>query len=182
MGAASAAIHQLRYAIGYGDAAPHALATHAHDYLSLVLPAVITASAIALAGALIRAARAHMPAESDETGAISRFRHSRWSFLGLWAGCSLALALIYATQETLEGSGALAGSGWIGLALALPVGALVATALRGASAAEAPPAAAPFRIPSVVAAIPVALHPASPPALLAVRKPNQRGPPLPLVV
>jgi hypothetical protein len=160
LGAGSAAIHQLRYAIGYGDAAPHALAAHAHGYLEVAFPGVVTAALIALAGALMRAAGARGWAdaaggEADphrarrrpgprgdpdrarrrEAGALAELG-IRGSLPALWLACALALATIYGVQETLEGAGAVAGSGWIGLALAVPAGFLVALAMRGAHAAE----------------------------------------------
>jgi hypothetical protein len=128
LAAASAAIHQLRYAIGYGDAAPHQLAAHGHGYLALVLPGVVTALLIALAAWLVRVAGAS-PRRHGEA-------HPR-ALTGLWLGCTLALAAIFGIQETLEGSSAIAASGWIGLVLAVPAGLLVALAVRGADAAEA---------------------------------------------
>lgn len=128
LGAGSAAIHQLRYAIGYGDAAPHALAMHGHGYLTVALPCVMTGALIVLAGGLMRLAGGRRP--------LDNARRARASLPALWLGAAVALALIYGTQETIEGSGAFAGGGWIGLALAVPAGFLVALALRGAEAAE----------------------------------------------
>ena len=127
VGAASAAIHQLRYAIGYGDRASAALAAHPHGYLSAAMPGVLTALVIAIAAMLMRAAGIR-PRSSGST---------RFPFWVLALTCAAALALIYTAQETLEGAGAFADSGWIGLALSLPAGFLVALALRGADAAEA---------------------------------------------
>jgi hypothetical protein len=127
LGAGSAAIHQLRYAIGYGDAAPHALAAHGHGYLTIALPGVMTGALIALSGGLMRVAGARR----DDNA-----RRVRASLPALWLAAAAALALIYGTQESIEGSGAFAGGGWIGLALAVPAGFLVALALRGAEAAE----------------------------------------------
>src|SRR3954447_26625362 len=46
----------------------------------------------------------------------------------------LALGTFYGVQESLEGAGALAGGGWIGFALAFPIGLLVAVGLRGSDA------------------------------------------------
>lgn len=122
-GAGAVAIHQLRYAISYGDSAPHALAAH-HAYFDLALPAVATVFVVALAAMLTRIARGR----ADSPG-------RRTPFVALWLCCALALGTIYGVQESLEGAGALAGGGWIGLALAFPAGFLVAIALRGADAA-----------------------------------------------
>jgi hypothetical protein len=133
LGAGSAAVHQLRYGIGFGNAAPHVLAAHGHGYLAVALPAAMTAALIALAAALQRVAGA-----PREGGAPQRDGDRvRASLAALWLAAALALALIYGVQETLEGSGAFTGGGWIGLALAIPAGLLVALALRGADAAEA---------------------------------------------
>jgi hypothetical protein len=126
LSAGSLVIHQFRYAIGYGDSAASALAAHGHGYLSVTTPAVLVLVLFALASALTRVARAGS-SRSEQTSA---------SLVSLWLMASVALAAIFATQETLEGAGALAGGGWIGLALAMPAGLLVAFALRGAAVAE----------------------------------------------
>jgi hypothetical protein len=170
-GAGSAAIHQLRYAIGYGDAAPHALATHGHHgYLEVAFPGLMTAALIALAAALMRVARRPVASE-----------RRRVSLMALWLGCTLALAAIFAAQETLEGAGALAGGGWIGLVLAIPAGLLVALALRGADAAEISVRGATLRIEVLVPArVGVAALPRR--ARIATLRIAARAPPLPCVV
>src|SRR3954453_6659611 len=123
--AAAVAVHQLRYAIAYGNQAPHELAAHNHGYFGFALPAVATVFVIGLAAVLIRIARGR----ADHPG-------RRTPLLALWLCCALALGAIYGVQETLEGAGALAGGGWIGFALAFPAGLLGALASRGADAAE----------------------------------------------
>lgn len=140
MGAGSAAVHELRYAIGYRSAAAHELAAHPHGYLSLALPGILTALVISLAALGVRASRG--------SGSAAR---SRQPLPPVWLACTIALAAIFATQETLEGAGALAHGGWIGLALAIPVGGFVALGLRAADEAEAGPARAPVLIASAVA-------------------------------
>lgn len=122
--AGSAAIHQARYAIGYGSGAGRELASHGHGYLAVVVPIVVAALVLAMAALLMRVARGR-PARSHR------------SFAAVWIGAAMALALIFTIQESIEGAGAIAHGGWIGLVLALPVGLLVALALRGAAAAEA---------------------------------------------
>jgi hypothetical protein len=138
LGAGSAAIHQLRYAIGYGDAAPHALDAHGHAYLAVALPGIVAALLIALAAFGMRMAAGTRTSESRRLG-----------FGALWLACAFALAAVYGVQETIEGAGAIAGGGWIGLALAIPAGLLVALGLRGASAAEQIEFAA-LRLPIVI--------------------------------
>ena len=49
LAAGAAAVHQLRYAFGYGHDASHALAVQGHAYLSLVLPFVAVAAFVAVA-------------------------------------------------------------------------------------------------------------------------------------
>lgn len=124
----SAAIHQLRYAIGYGHDAHRALALHGHAYLGALLPVILAGVVLAMTMGLLRVARG---------GRDGRPR----SFTALWLGSAATLALIFTVQESLEGAGAFTNGGWIGLALAVPAGFLIALALRGASAAE--PAAGP---------------------------------------
>ena len=123
--AGSAAIHQLRYAIGYGPAADHELAAHGHGYLDVALPMVVAVTILATAAVVVRFARG---------GSTPR---PPASFRALWLGSVVVLAAIYGIQESLEGAAAIAGSGWIGLALAVPAGLLVALAIRGVQAAEA---------------------------------------------
>lgn len=123
-GAGAVGIHQLRYAISYGDTAPTALAPH-HAYFDFALPAVATIFVFALSAMLVRIAHGRSAAP-----------HRRTPFAALWICCALALGTIYGVQETLEGAGALAGGGWIGFALAFPAGLLVALAIRGSDAAE----------------------------------------------
>ena len=163
MGAASAAVHQLRYAIGYGQAAPHALGTHGHGYLAIVMPIVMVLALLTMARALTGVARGRGSASA------------RGSLLPLWLITSIALAGIYGIQETVEGSGAIAGGGWIGLALAIPAGLLVALALRGAAAAEVRPLALP-RI-RVIRGVALALAPASLRVRVATLRLRARGPP-----
>lgn len=179
IGAGSAAIHQLRYAIGYGAAAPHALAAHGHGYLSVVLPGVVAAALIALAAGLIRVGNGRSDAGTDPADGAAAFPGS---LLGLWLAATVALAAIYGTQETLEGAGAFAGGSWIGLALAIPAGLLVALAMRGAEAAEG--LRAPAGLPVVFAAR-AAAHTALPsvaPRRVAVARLGARAPPPAFVV
>jgi hypothetical protein len=172
LAAASAAVHELRYLLAYGSDTTRALAAHPHGYLSVALPGVITATLIAVAAVLMRTAR------GSRRAPVTR----RASFGLLWLGCTVALASIYGVQETLEGAGAVAGSGWIGLALALPAGLLVALAMRGADAAEAlrAPGAA-LRAFAIVADI-FSGRAMAPHARLAARLVRVRGPPQPFVV
>jgi hypothetical protein len=125
LAAGSAAIHQLRYAIGYGTGADHQLAVHGHGYLAFAVPLAVGLAMLAMGSVLARLARG---------GPVSR---SDASFPAVWLGAVVALAAVYGLQESIEGAGAIAGGGWIGLALAVPAGLLVALAVRGVHAAQA---------------------------------------------
>jgi hypothetical protein len=85
---------------------------------------VVAVTVLAMAAVLVRFARG---------GSTPR---PQASFGALWLGSVVALAAIYGIQESVEGAGAIAGSGWIGLALAIPAGLLVALAMKGGSAAD----------------------------------------------
>jgi hypothetical protein len=170
LAAGSAAIHELRYVIGYGTGADHQLAVHGHGYLAFAVPLAVGAAVLAMGGVLTRLARG---------GSAPR---SQASFRALWLGAAVALAVIYGLQESIEGSGAIAGGGWIGLALAVPAGLLVALAIRGVHAAHAliPRRPAVRFLTLLAAAIPHR------PRLLAGRRGSSslgaRGPPLAPVV
>jgi len=123
LAAGSAGIHQARYAIGYGSDASRQLAAHGHGYLTPTLPLVVAALVLVMAAVLLRIARGGTP-------------HASRPLWALWLAASAALALIFTVQESIEGASVIAGSGWIGPALAIPAGLLIALALRGAAAAE----------------------------------------------
>jgi hypothetical protein len=168
LGTASAAVHQLRYAIGYGDAAPHQLAAHGHAYLDVAMPGIATAAMIVLAAALMQVPRARPTTQGR-------------SLASLWVACAVTLAAIYGLQETLEGSGAVTGGGWIGLALALPAGLLVALALRGSDTADLRVRGVSLRL-HVVGLHGVAEHVHPAPARLPGFCLGARAPPFGLVV
>lgn len=163
-GAGAVAIHQLRYAIAYGNAAPSELAAH-HAYFDFALPAVATIFVFALAAMLIRIARGRSVAPGRRT-----------PFAALWLCCALALGTIYGVQETLEGAGALAGGGWLGFALAFPAGLLVALALRGADTAQVRVPAPAWRI-RVLVPVHVGVRAASAHARIFDMRLGARAPP-----
>jgi hypothetical protein len=129
----SLVVHELRYAVSYGDHFHEVLASQGHDYLRWLqaLGGLFAILALVRLGAqLLRAWRGHVPEP----------KHA--SFAGLWLRFSAALAVIYSVQEGLEGqfaSGHPAGpagifghGGWTALLLAAAVGAVIALVLRGA--------------------------------------------------
>jgi hypothetical protein len=177
LAAGSLAVHQLRYAAGYGSHSSRALAEQGHGYLgdAGVVAALLLALALGCSlGALVRARRAdaHQP----------RLR-------SLWLAAAGALSAIYVTQELIEGTlaqghpagvtGVVGNGGWLAFVIAAAVGALIALAMRGAEAALARPPARnvppvreaarpPLLTPLFHVAVTTAAFAASPPA---------RGPP-----
>jgi hypothetical protein len=177
LAAGSLAVHQLRYAAGYGSESSRALADQGHGYLGPAGAVIALLLAVALGvfvGALLR-------------GRHSAGRHAR--FRSLWLVATASLSAIYVGQELIEGAladghpeglaGVVAHGGWLAFAVAAAVGALVALAMRGADAALAAaragralslarPAAPPVLLPLPQLRRPAAPCAASPPA---------RGPP-----
>ncbi len=129
------ALHQLRYALGYGDAAMQTLAAHGHGYLALVTPLIALLVAVAAGQFLAQLARAR--GGGDVAGGSGR--------LGcVWAAAAAVLFATYAGLELLEGAlspahpggveAVLGGGGWWALPLSVAIGLLVALAMRGADA------------------------------------------------
>jgi len=145
LGAGVIGLHELRYLIGYGGEAGHALAAQGHGYLDAVTATVALALVAALAvliAAVVRGA----------TSAAAR-RARPWRVR--WPAASGALLAVFVTQELLEGAlspghpaglaGVAGNGGWIAVPLALAIGAVVAVLLRGAEAVIARFAPSPRR-------------------------------------
>ena len=178
LAAGALAVHELRYALAYGDHAGSEASAQGHAYLTVLVPIVVLAALFASAQALLRFAGA--PTSSDRTRRFTR----------LWLACTLALAAAYCGQELLEGwlaaghpagvAGVLEHGGWIGPACAPLVGGLVALAARGAAVATEPRASAgawrprPDATPVVASPRPV-FHPSPDPVAHFLAG---RGPPL----
>lgn len=177
--AGSAAVHQLRYVIGYGSGASHALAAHPHGYLSVALPGIVTALVIGMVAVTMRALGMRGPVAlgpATEPGSRPASAGAGPTLLRLWIASASALGLIFVIQETLEGAGALAHGGWIGLALAIPVGLVVALAMRGVEAAGSLRLRRPSLVGFAVAAVatrvaPIVLRPQLAAAPLGARAP-----------
>jgi hypothetical protein len=136
------ALHQLRYALAYGDGASRALAHQGHGYLAELGGVLIAVASATLLGTLLAGAL------SLGTGGEARSRHATW--LRLAGAYVLGLLAIFCAQELAEGALAsghpggiaavLANGGWVGLPLALVIGAACALAsllLRDATEALA---------------------------------------------
>jgi hypothetical protein len=177
LAAGSLAVHQIRYAVGYGSESSRALTDQGHGYLGVAgtLAAVLLAVALgAFLGSLLRG----RSAATRQPG-----------FRPLWIAAAGALAATYTGQEMIEGALAhghpggleavLGHGGWIAFAAAGAIGALVALAMRGAHAALSP--ASPGRTlsvgrPSSPPLLRVAAQIARPTAAFAAAGPA-RGPP-----
>jgi hypothetical protein len=144
---AALALHQLRYAFGYGLGSSEALEGHA--YLPLAFTVAIGLLALAGMQFVVLVTRSQRPAAG-----VPRFRV-------VWLVMSGALLAIFVGQELLEGAlagghgavGLLAQGGWSAIPLALGLGAVIALALRGADRAlraagrsGTPPARAPVAL------------------------------------
>lgn len=121
------ALHQLRYLIAFGDSSSAALARQGHAYMADALPVLGVFALSALLATLIR----------GRYGAGLR----RMSLSRRAAIFTVALLVIYASQESLEGmlasghpaglAAILAAGGWLAIPLAAALGA-VAALLAGA--------------------------------------------------
>jgi len=152
---AALAVHQLRYALAFGEGASARLAEEGHAYLGSVEAVAVMLCAVALGSFLTRLAGAWT------SGAAADRAAARHGLLKLWAAAALVLAAIYTGQELLEGmltaghppgiEGVLGHGGWLMAPLSVAVGGLLALLLRGAQAVlalvrgvrAARPAAAP---------------------------------------
>lgn len=104
-------VHELRYRVGFGEAAQEALRAHGHDYLTVGGPLVGVLAALVLGrGVALWAGGRSAPVDA------------RWRLTALWPALALALAAIFSVQELLEGvlasghpsgvAAVLAGGGW----------------------------------------------------------------------
>lgn len=127
-------VHELRYVLAYGRGAGAYLQRTGHSYLHSLVPWLVLALAIGIGGFLRAVGRAMAGQRSLPRYAIS--------LTGLWLLCSLALVLIFACQELLEGifaTGHPAGmmgifgyGGWWAILAAVCVGLVLAAVFHGA--------------------------------------------------
>ncbi len=127
------AVHQLRYLAAYGGGAGHELSRQGHGYLTQALPVVVALAVAALAACVLRAALSG--AEAD--GPSARRRALPYA---------IAIAVVFASQETIEGAlftghagglaAVFAGGGWLALPLALLCGWACALLDRGVQRLE----------------------------------------------
>ncbi len=135
---AALAVHQLRYALAFGEDTSAKLAEQGHAYLGSVEALAVMLCAVAFGSFLTRLAGAWT---SGAAGGPAAARHG---LLKLWAAAALVLAAIYSGQELLEGmltaghppgiEGVLGHGGWLMVPLSVAVGGLLALLLRGAQA------------------------------------------------
>lgn len=123
------ALHELRYAIGYGSGAEEALARHGHAYMEQLVPALVALSVALVAGALLGPLSRRVGPGGPGRGLLRR--------AGVYAGLLLA---VFCAQELAEGwlaaghpglDALLGHGGWVAVPLALGLGGLAAFATRG---------------------------------------------------
>jgi hypothetical protein len=134
---AAIAVHQLRFFLAYGSEGRHELTATGHSYLTSLTPWIVLLCALGAGAFLRRLALAWRGAEGGG--------RRRRSPLRLWLAVSLALILIYAGQELLEGllssghSNGIAGifghGGWWAVPASLAVGGALTLLVRGGQAA-----------------------------------------------
>jgi len=149
--AAAFAVHELRYLFAFGGDAGEVLVSQGHAYLQIVCALVGLLVVCAAVQLLALTAGRDRLTPGDPRGVRGR-----------WASASVALVVIFALQEFVEGSlaaghpagvmGVFGGGGWLAIPLAVVFGLIVAVVLREA---EAVLDAKPLRVsrPVVVAAV-----------------------------
>lgn len=180
LAAATFALHQLRYAIGYGSHGEQELAAQGHAYLGVLGPAIVGALAVCAAQFL------HALSGPRQAPGVRRWGPA-------WLAASVALLAVYAGQELIEGllatghPGGLAGvfghGGLVAIPLALAGGALVACAAREARHALSRGAGARPLLPRLeLIGSAVCASGAAAPRAAALRRRPARGPPRAVVV
>jgi hypothetical protein len=177
LGAGSLAVHQLRYAAGYGGESSRALADQGHGYLGAAGAVIALLLAVALGAFLGSLLRRRPPGAGQPR------------FGRLWLAAAGSLSAIYAGQELIEGAlssghpegvaGVVAGGGWTAFAIAALVGALIALAMRGADAVlgtTRPARHIALRPPATNPILPALSHLTGPAPAFA-SSPPARGPP-----
>ncbi len=134
---AAIVVHQLRFLLAYGAGGGHELAQTGHSYLHSLTPWIVLLCGLGVGGFLQRLA---LVWRTGESGAGRRH-----STLRLWLAASVALILIYAGQEALEGllasghpdglAGIFGGGGWWAVPAAFTVGGVLTLLVRGGEAA-----------------------------------------------
>ncbi|MBS1871481.1 MAG: hypothetical protein JSS99_17660, partial [Actinobacteria bacterium] len=137
--AAALLVHQLRYELAYGGAAPRALAEQGHAYLSSLTPWIVLLASFAL-GASLGALAQRWGRGTPAAGA------PRAAGVRVWLLASAGLVAVFSGQELLEGcfagghaagvAAVLGGGGWWALPAALLVGGLLTLALRAGTVVE----------------------------------------------
>jgi hypothetical protein len=128
------AVHQARYYLAFGDRAGAELHDQGHAYLALLATPLALLTALGLGGYLNRLARAWRTGEHE---------HRHVGLVRTWLTAAALLAIVYVTQETLEGFLAhghpegwavmFGAGGWIAFPVAFAVAGVI-TAIMGVGA------------------------------------------------
>ena len=139
--AGALAVHELRYLLAYGDRSGAEAASQGHAYLASVTTVVAALLVLVVATFVARLASG-----TRSAGAAS-IRSAR----GLWAIVTIAVLVVFALQESVEGllasghpsglEGVFGHGGWLAVPLAIAIAGLIALAIGGAAAVSASPAA-----------------------------------------
>ena len=123
-------VHQLRYALAYGEGAEDALSASGHGYLAVVEPLIGLTLAFTFAYAVWRV--------------VGGKRWQPASRRRLACGFAVTLLLVYTGQELIEGelavghadglAGVFGAGGWIAVPSALIIGGLLSLGIRLADA------------------------------------------------
>jgi hypothetical protein len=181
---AALAVHQVRYFLAFGSRGRNHLADTGHSYLHSLTPWIVVVLALGLGSFVGRVARAWRSGEAGPD--------RRQGTLAVWMAATVALVLIYAGQEFLEGlfasghphglAGIFGDGGLWALPVAAAVGALIALLVRGGQVAVELAARLRRARPGRARRSPAARRPASvfivPASPLAACAPS-RAPPAP---
>src|SRR5829696_7881117 len=130
LAAGAYAVHELRYALVFGDHSGSVLDDHGHSYMGAVVPIIGLLLALGLGSWVAALARAHR----TRSGEVERR-----TLPAAWFAASGSLLAVFALQESLEGllapghpsgvAAVLGGGGWTAVPLALAFGAVIALLL-----------------------------------------------------
>jgi hypothetical protein len=145
MPAAVLTVHQLRFVFAFGGESGEELEKEGHQYLSALAAPIAMSAAIVVGLFFARLAVAWRVGEPGVASSRPSRHLAPGGFLRLALLIGASLLVLYSCQELLEGmlsnghpegfDGVFGDGGWWAVPLSFACGAVVAAALRGASAA-----------------------------------------------
>lgn len=141
--AGAVAVHQLRYAVGYGGEASGALRDHGHAYFEALIPILALLGGITVLATLVAALAGSTGTAARRSPALRALTYAA------------AIMVVFGAQETAEGilfaghpggvAAVAAHGGLVAIPLAVAFGWLVWLAVRGLEAVEERLATGPAR-------------------------------------